>query len=287
MITKSANVCAFLAMREAWQQDIEHGNIEKAIQKMQMAYLFRRNNFNNDDWHILNAEGIGIYHAQFRSMLSRKELDTVNTSLDILTWAIIYDEIQDALVKTNTKDEKIRKHIIDTLDDIKYNKFTKQDWENLINSIGQSFIREEMVNEMNKLFPKKKRTKTDKLWYKCHKTLLEKISKYIVTGATVKCADLMAAIDAGIDFDILKYMIKHCDNIHWRDKNRQNVLHHCAEHYMNVNLLQELLLYGASSSDLDKKLREPRDCLDQELWGDDYGSAKGLLRPGWTYFYCE
>lgn len=156
MITKSANVCAFLAMREAWQQDIEHGNIEKAIQKMQMAYLFRRNNFNNDDWHILNAEGIGIYHAQFRNMLSRKELDTVNTSLDMLTWAIIYDEINDAMCITSPKDEKIRKRILDVLDDIEHNKFTKQDWERLINKMGQSFVREGMIQEMNKLFPKKR-----------------------------------------------------------------------------------------------------------------------------------
>ncbi|MBR4475799.1 MAG: hypothetical protein IKP05_03940 [Alphaproteobacteria bacterium] len=287
MITKSANVCAFLAMREAWQQDIEHGNIDKAIQKMQMAYLFRRNNFNNDDWRVLDTERIGIYRGHFRNMLSRKEPDTVNTNLDMLTWAIIYDEIHDAMCITSPKDEKIRKRILDTLDDIKYNKFTKQDWEKLIDKMGQTFIKEEMTNEMNKLFPKKKRTKTDKLWYKCHKKLLEKISKYIVSGATVKCSDLMAAIDAGIDIDILKYMIKHCDNIYYRDENGQNVLHHCAIHYMSIDLLRELLLYGAHSSDLDKNLKEPRDCLAKELWGEDYGSAKGMLRPSWTYFYCE
>lgn len=288
MITKSANVCAFLAMRNAWQQDIEHGNIEKAIQKIQMAYLFRRNNFNNDDWHVLEKERIDIYREQFRNMLSRKEIDTINTNLDVLTWSIIYDEIHDAFYcATDIQDEKIRSRIWDTLTDIKYNKFTKQDWERIIDKTGQSFVKEDMINEMNKLFPNKKKTKTDKLWYKYHKKLLEKTAKYIVSGTTIKCSDLIAAIDAGIDIDILKYMIKHCDNIHYRDKNGQNVLHHCVNHYINIDLLRELLLYGACCSDLDKKLQEPRDYLDKELWGDDYGNAKYMLRPGWTYFYCE
>ena len=99
--------------------------------------------------------------------------------------------------------------------------------------------------------------------------------------------DLIAAIDAGVDINILKYLISKCDNINGCDENGQTALHHCVQNYVSLDLLNELFIAGINSAALDNKGLDARDYLDKDIWGDDYGTARMMLRPYWTYFYDE
>ena len=127
----------------------------------------------------------------------------------------------------------------------------------------------------------------DKQWRDRHKRILANVAKYIKTGELVSGPDLLAAIDAGIDENIMKYLIHNCNDINYHDKNGQTALHHCVLHYVSLEMLKELLMYGVNSATTDKNCMDARDYLNSEIWGGDYSKASQLLRPLWTYFYDE
>ena len=106
-------------------------------------------------------------------------------------------------------------------------------------------------------------------------------------GGAVAYMDLIAAIDAGVDINILKHLISKCDNINGCDENGQTALHHCVQNYVSLDLLNELFIAGINSAALDNKGLDARDYLDKDIWGDDYGTARMMLRPCWAYFYDE
>ena len=99
--------------------------------------------------------------------------------------------------------------------------------------------------------------------------------------------DLIAAIDAGVDINILKYLISKCDNINGCDENGQTALHHCVLNYVSLDLLNELFIAGINSETTDIHMHDARDYLNKDVWGEDYVTALLMLRPCWTYFYDE
>ena len=165
-------------------------------------------------------------------------------------------------------------------------KLSKVDWEYLTWKNPNPLSRSSLIDGMHK-YIKPVNNKYEEQWRKAHKKILKKVGKLVASADTVSGQDLIDAIDAGIDINIIKYMISKCDNIDWCDKNSQGVLHHCAMNYIDLELLNALLNAGANSAMQDCVGDEARDLLDHELWGDDYGKARMMLRPGWTHFYCD
>ena len=283
MTQMSENVRAFLSMRDAWTKEVGKNQFSKAVRTINAAYLFRRNNFDYNDWQqLIKVTKSPFYEQQLKDITGYTKAKILNTSLDVLSWFIIHEELTDAGIKTKCKWKKLTKR----LENIRKDMFDKSDWKKLINCQGDAFSRDFIIREMHSVFPIK-HAEIDKQWRDCHKKILTKVAKYIRTGEPVSGPDLLAAIDAGIDLNILKYLIHHCDNIRYVDKNGQNALHHCVLHDADLELLNELLLCGADSATQDKNLMDPRDCLDPEIWGKDCGQASMMLRPVWTYFYDE
>ncbi len=51
--------------------------------------------------------------------------------------------------------------------------------------------------------------------------------------------------------------------------------------------MKGLSLAGINSAICDIHAMDARDYLDKYIWGDDYGTARMMLRPCWTYYYDE
>jgi len=268
MTQMSENVRAFLSMRDAWTKEVGKNQFSKAVRMINAAYLFRRNNFNYDDWQQLVANTKSwLYKKQLAAITGRTKAKIMNTSLDVLSWFIVHEELSEAGRKTECDWPKLATR----LSNIRKDMFSKADWENVIKT-GDAFIRDSLTQEMRAVFPTEQ-TVIDKQWREYHKKILAKVAKYVRTGEPVSGPDLIAAIDAGVDKNILKYLIHNCDNIKYRDKNGQTVLHHCVMYDIDLEVLNELLLYGADSATQDNNLKDARDYLDKDLWGEDYGSA--------------
>ncbi len=126
-----------------------------------------------------------------------------------------------------------------------------------------------------------------KQWRIANQVTLQRIGQCVADGGPVAYMDLIAAIDAGVDINILKYLISKCDNINGGDENGQTALHHCVQNYVSLDLVNELFIAGINSAICDIHGKDARDYLDEDFWGDDYGTARMMLRPSWTYFYDE
>lgn len=285
MTQMSENVRAFLAMRDAWTKEVGKNQFSKAVRTINAAYLFRRNNFNYGDWQqLLEVTKSPLYEQQFKGITGRTKAKILNTSLDVLSWFIVHEEL--SIAGSNPECECDGQKLTKRLSNIRKDMFDKADWKKLINTGGNSFTRDFLIKEMYSVFPME-HIAIDKQWRDQHKKILAKVAKYVRTGEPVSGLDLLTAIDAGIDVNILKYLIHNCEDIHYRDKNGQNALHHCVLHNVDLDLLNELLLYGVDSAAQDKNLMDARDYLDPEIWGEDCGQASMMLRPVWTYFYDE
>lgn len=163
-------------------------------------------------------------------------------------------------------------------------KLSKVDWEYLIQNSADALGRETLIKNMHKHI-KPMHDKHEQQWRMANQETLQRIGQCVADGGMVTYMDLIAAIDAGVDINIIKYMISKCDNINGVDKNGQTALHHCVQNYIDLDLLNELLVAGVNSAALDNQGLDARDYVSEDLWGDDYGTARMMLRPYWTYFY--
>lgn len=165
-------------------------------------------------------------------------------------------------------------------------KLSKVDWEYLIRNRADALVREILIKNMHEHI-KPVQDKHEQQWRTANQAILQRIGQCIADGGPVAYMDLIAAIDAGVDINILKYLISKCNNINGVDENRQTALHHCAQNYVSLDLVNELLIADANSAAQDWHGKEARDYLDKDIWGGDYGTARMMLRPCWTYFYDE
>ena len=165
-------------------------------------------------------------------------------------------------------------------------KLSKVDWEYLIRNHSDALLRDVLIQNMHKHI-KPAHDEYERQWRGANKPALRQIAKYIADGTPVSGVDIIMAIDAGADRNIIKYMISKCYDINACDENGQTVLHHSVQNYIDLDLLNELLVAGANSAALDNKGLDARDYLDKDIWGNDYGTARMMLRPCWTYFYDE
>ena len=283
MTQMSENVRAFLSMRDDWIKEVGKNQFSKAVRIINSAYLFKRDNFNYDDWQQLVAiTKSPLYKKQLEDITSRTKAKILNTSMDVLSWYIIHKELCIAASKTECDSQKFLKRV----SNIRKDMFSKADWEQLIKDTKDAFSRDFLIKEMNLIFPIEHAV-VEKEWRDYHKKILAKVAKYVKTGEPVSGPDLLAAIDAGIDENIMKYLIHNCNDINYYDKNGQTALHHCVLHYASLEVLNELLMYGANSAAQDKKGMDARDYLNSDIWDDDCGTAARILRPLWTYFYDE
>ena len=283
MTQMSENVRAFLSMRDAWTKEVGKNQFSKAVRIINSAYLFKRDNFNYDDWQqLVTITKSPLYKKQLEDITSRTKAKILNTSMDVLSWYIIHEELCVAASKTECDSQKFLKRV----SNIRKDMFSKADWEQLIKDTKDAFSRDFLIKEMNLIFPIEHMA-IDKEWRDHHKQILAKVAKYVKTGEPVSGPDLLAAIDAGIDENIMKYLIHNCNNINYYDKNGQTALHHCVLHYASLEVLNELLMYGVNSAAQDKNGNDARDYLNPDIWDDDCGTAARILRPLWTYFYDE
>ena len=165
-------------------------------------------------------------------------------------------------------------------------KLSKVDWEYLIRNHTTPYIREILIKNMHEHI----KPTQDKYEQQCriaNQVTLQRIGQRVANGGPVAYMDLIAAIDAGVDINILKYLISRCDNINGCDENGQTALHHCVLNYVSLDLLNELFIAGINSETTDIHMRDARDYLDKDVWGEDYVTALLMLRPCWTYFYDE
>ena len=165
-------------------------------------------------------------------------------------------------------------------------KLSKVDWEYLIRNHTTPYIREILIKNMHEHI-KPIQDKYEQQWRTANKDTLQRIGQYVANGGPVAYMDLIAAIDAGVDINILKYLISKCDNINGCDKNGQTALHHCVLNYVSLDLLNELFIAGINSETTDIHMQDARDYLNKDVWGEDYVTALLMLRPCWTYFYDE
>lgn len=283
MTQMSENVRAFLSMRDDWTKEVGKNQFSKAVRIINSAYLFKRNNFDYNDWQqLVTITKSPLYKQQLEDITSRTKAKILNTSMDVLSWFIIHEELGIAASKTECDSQKFLKR----MSDIRKDMFSRADWEKLIKDTKDAFSRDFLIKEMNSIFPIE-HIVIDKQWRDYHKRILAKVAKYVRTGEPVSGPDLLAAIDAGIDENIMKYLIHNCNDINYHDKNGETALHHCVVHYASLEVLNELLMYGANSAAQNKNGNEARDCLNSEIWGEDCGTAARILRPLWTYFYDE
>ena len=165
-------------------------------------------------------------------------------------------------------------------------KLSKVDWEYLIRNHADALAREILIKNMHEHI-KPAQDKYEQQWRIANQDTLQCVGQCVADGGAVTYMDLIAAIDAGVDINILKYLISKCDNINGSDENGQTALHHCVQNYVSLDLVNELLIAEANSAAQDWHGKEARDYLDKDIWGDDYGTARMMLRPCWTYFYDE
>lgn len=165
-------------------------------------------------------------------------------------------------------------------------KLSKVDWEYLIRNHTTPYIREILIKNMHEHI-KPIQDKHEQQWRTANKDTLQRIGQCVANGGPVAYMDLIAAIDAGVDINILKYLISKCDNINGCDKNGQTALHHCVLNYVSLDLLNELFIAGINSETTDIHMQDARDYLNKGVWGEDYVTALLMLRPCWTYFYDE
>lgn len=165
-------------------------------------------------------------------------------------------------------------------------KLSKADWEYLIRNHADALVREILIKDMHNHI-KPVQDKHEQQWRIANQDTLQRIGQCVADGGAVAYMDLIAAIDAGVDINILKYLISKCDSINGCDENGQTALHHCVQNYVSLDLLNELFIAGINSAALDNKGLDARDYLDKDIWGDDYGTARMMLRPCWAYFYDE
>lgn len=165
-------------------------------------------------------------------------------------------------------------------------KLSKVDWEYLIRNSADALAREILIKNMHEQI-KPAQDKYEQQWRIANQVTLQRIGQCVANGGPVAYMDLIAAIDAGVDINILKYLISKCDNINGGDENGQTALHHCAQNYASLDLVNELFIAGTNSAICDIRGKDARDYLDKDIWGDDYGTARMMLRPYWTYFYDE
>ena len=165
-------------------------------------------------------------------------------------------------------------------------KLSKVDWEYMIRNRADALVREILIKDMHKHI-KPAQDKHEQQWRIANQATLQRIGQCVADGGPVAYMDLIAAIDAGVDINILKYLISKCDNINGVDENGQTALHHCVQNYVSLDLVNELLIADANSAAQDWHGMDARDYLDKDTWGDDYGTARMMLRPCWTYFYDE
>ncbi len=165
-------------------------------------------------------------------------------------------------------------------------KLSKVDWEYLIRNTADALIREVLIKNMQE-YIKTTHDEYEHQWYTANQSALQLIGHYIASNEPVSGIDLIIAIDAGVDTNIIKYLISKCYDINACDKNGQTVLHHCAQYYVDLDLLNELLIAGANSAVLDHYGKDACDYLNKSIWRDDYGKAHMMLRSCWTYFYDE
>ena len=165
-------------------------------------------------------------------------------------------------------------------------KLSKVDWEYLIRNMADALAREILIKNIHEHI-KPAHNKHEQQWRVANQVTLQRIGQCVADGGAVAYMDLIAAIDAGADINILKYLISKCDNINGCDENGQTALHHCAQNYVSLDLVNELFIAGINSAICDIHGKDARDYLDEDIWGDDYGTARMMLRPCWTYFYDE
>ena len=165
-------------------------------------------------------------------------------------------------------------------------KLSKVDWEYLIRNHTTPYIREILIKNMHEHI-KPIQDKYEQQWRTANKDTLQRIGQCVANGGPVAYMDLIAAIDAGVDINILKYLISKCDNINGIDENGQTALHHCVLNYVSLDLLNELFIAGINSETTDIHMHDARDYLNKDVWGEDYVTALLMLRPCWTYFYDE
>ena len=165
-------------------------------------------------------------------------------------------------------------------------KLSKVDWEYLIRNMADALAREILIKNMHEHI-KPVQDKYEQQWRTANQAILQRIGQCIGDGGPVAYMNLIAAIDAGVDINILKYLISKCDNINGCDENGQTALHHCVQNYVSLDLVNELFIAGINGAICDIHGMDARDYLDKDIWGDDYGTARMMLRPCWTYFYDE
>ena len=165
-------------------------------------------------------------------------------------------------------------------------KLSKVDWEYLIRNRADALGREILIKNMHE-HTKPMQDKHEQQWRMANQATLQRIGQCVGDGGAVAYMDLIAAIDAGVDINILKYLISKCDNINGCDENGQTALHHCVQNYVSLDLVNELFIAGINGAICDIHGMDARDYLDKDIWGDDYGTARMMLRPCWTYFYDE
>ena len=165
-------------------------------------------------------------------------------------------------------------------------KLSKVDWEYLIRNKAGALVREILIKDMRKHI-KPVQDKHEQQWRMANQATLQRIGQCIGDGGPVAYMDLIAAIDAGVDINILKYLISKCDNINGCDENGQTALHHCVLNYLSLDLLNDLFIAGINSETTDIHMQDSRDYLNKDVWGEDYVTALLMLRPCWTYFYDE
>ena len=165
-------------------------------------------------------------------------------------------------------------------------KLSKVDWEYLIRNKAGALVREILIKDMHKHI-KPVHDKHEQQWRLANQATLQCVGQCVANGGPVAYMDLIAAIDTGVDINILKYLISKCDNINGCDANGQTALHHCAQNYVSLDLVNELFIAGINGAICDIHGKDACDYLDKDIWGDDYGTARMMLRPYWTYFYDE
>ncbi len=165
-------------------------------------------------------------------------------------------------------------------------KLSKVDWEYLIRNMADALACEILIKNMHEHI-KQAQDKYEQQWRIANQVTLQRIGQCVANGGPVAYMDLIAAIDAGVDINILKYLISKCDNINGCDENGQTALHHCVQNYVSLDLVDELFVAGINGAICDIHGMDACDYLDKDIWGDDYGTARMMLRPYWTYFYDE
>ena len=150
MTQMSENVRAFLSMRDDWTKEVGKNQFSKAIRIINSAYLFKRNNFDYNDWQQLVAiTKSPLYKEQLKDITSRTKAKILNTSMDVLSWFIIHQELSIAGGKTKCDGQKSWKR----LSKIRTDMFSRADWEKLIKIQENAFVRDYLIKEMNMVFP--------------------------------------------------------------------------------------------------------------------------------------